>query len=276
MSESIVIVNGSGFPQSPFDTIRKLDGVGNEFWMARDLMPVLGYKQWQKFKAVIETAQENVETVTQSVGEHFLPVEVKNISSDGLRGRGRSGVDYKLSRLACYHVALCCDSRGNDAVKMAKHYFAIKTREAEVKIPVLNEENEALRLMLELERERNKGKQLDSTMLALHGDRVVLALRGHADVIVEKETVVTEVVEPATGKTTKILTADQLKKAIKERTGQKLKSLKDFADALRNAGRDDLLVPVTRHQTNEYPIPDRLEEAIAVVYGNRRQKLLGE
>ena len=167
-------------------------------------------------------------------------------------------------------------SRNTDQVIDCKANLVEAFSKARQIIPHLANENETLRLQLELERERNKGKQLDSTMLALHGDRVVLALRGHADVIVEKETVVTEVVEPATGKTTKILTADQLKKAIKERTGQKLKSLKDFADALRNAGRDDLLVPVTRHQTNEYPIPDRLEEAIAVVYGNRRQRLIGE
>lgn len=143
-------------------------------------------------------------------------------------------------------------------------------------IPSLEKDNEALRLMLELERERNKGKALDSTMIQLHGDRVVLALRGLSDQIVEKETVVTEVVEPETGSSVKILTADQLKKAIKDRTGQKLKSLKDFAETLRKAGRDDLLIPVKRSQTSEYPIPEKLDEAIAVVYGKCRQKLIGE
>ena len=274
MSESILAVIDS--TQSPFDVIRKLDSFGNEYWMARDLMPVLGYTKWQNFKSVIENAQENIETVTQSSVEHFLPLEVKNISSDGSRGRGRSGIDYKLSRLACYHIALCCDSRGNNAVKMAKHYFAIKTREAEVMIPALSAENELVKLQLELERERNRGKELDNTMLHLHGDRVILALRGCQDVIVEKETVVTEVIEMDRGKSTRFLSADQLKRAVFERTGQKLKSLKVFSDELRKAGRDDLLVPVKRAQTCEYIAPEKLNEALNVVSGNSRQRLIGE
>lgn len=111
------------FSNSPFEAIKRIEN-GIEIWYARELMLVLNYKQWQKFNAVIGVAQENLETVTASVLEHFLPVEIKS--------QGRPGLDYKLSRLACYHIALCCDSRGNDAVKMAKHYFAIKTRQAEL------------------------------------------------------------------------------------------------------------------------------------------------
>ncbi|MBD2653676.1 hypothetical protein H6G45_09270 [Synechocystis sp. FACHB-383] len=254
--------------ESPFDSIRQVDEHGKEFWMARDLMPILGYAKWGNFKSVIETAQENIETVASSTVEHFLPLEIKS--------QGRPALDYKLSRLASYHVALCCDSRGNDHVKFAKHYFAVKTHQAETVIPELAQENETLRLMLELERERNKGKQLDSTMLQLHGDRVVLALRGQSDVIVEKETVITEVVEPDTGKSSKILTAEQLKRAVKERTGQKLSTAKQFTDALRKAGRDDLLEPVRRSQVAEYVKPEFLNEAIAVVYGKCRQRLIGE
>ena len=167
-------------------------------------------------------------------------------------------------------------SRNTDQVIECKANLVDAFSAAKQIIPKLESDNETLRLMLELERERNKGKELDSSMVQLHGDRVVLALRGLSEQIIEKETIVTEVVEPATGKTSKILTADQLKKAVKERTGQKLKSLKEFADSLREAGRDDLLIPVTRSQTTEYPIPDRLDEAISVVYGKIRQKLIGE
>ncbi|NEO87914.1 MAG: hypothetical protein F6J87_27200 [Spirulina sp. SIO3F2] len=108
---------------SPFDQIQQIDEHGNEFWSARDLMPLLGYKQWRRFKDVIEVARENLETATTSTLEHFLPLEAKS--------QGRPSLDYKLSRLAAYHIALCCDSRGNEQVKLAKHYFAVKTREAE-------------------------------------------------------------------------------------------------------------------------------------------------
>jgi hypothetical protein len=119
-----MLANVSQNDKSPFDAIRKFDNKGAEYWSARDLMAVLGYVKWQNFKSVVDNAIENIETVTQSTVEHFLPLEVKS--------QGRPCLDYKLSRLACYHIALCCDSRGNDAVKLAKHYFAVKTRQAEL------------------------------------------------------------------------------------------------------------------------------------------------
>ena len=128
--------------ESPFDSIRHLDGQGSEFWSARELMPILGYKMWQKFKAVIDNAAENIETLTGSTVQHFLPVEIKS--------QGRPSLDLKLSRLACYHIALSCDSRGNSSVKAAKHYFAIKTREAETIIPRQIEVIKELELRLAL------------------------------------------------------------------------------------------------------------------------------
>lgn len=203
----------------------------------------------------------------------LIRFEIEAVKKPGQRGTKYHEFAWLTEDQSMFLMTL---SRNTDQVIECKANLVEAFSKARQVIPELAQENETLRLMLELERERNKGKELDSTMLQLHGDRVVLALRGQSDIIVEKETVITEVVEPATGNTAKILTANQLKKAILERTGQKLKSLKDFADALRQAGRDDLLIPVTRHQTNEYPIPDKLDEAIAVVYGKCRQKLLGE
>lgn len=174
-------------------------------------------------------------------------------------------------------------SRNTDQVVECKANLVEAFSRARKIIPVLVEENETLRMQLELakvqrdlERERNRGKEIDSTMIQLHGDRVVLALRGLSNQIIEKETVVTEILEPSTGYTTKFLSADQLKKAVLERTGQRLKSMKQFTDAIRSAGRDDLLVPVSRPNTSEYVPPNALDEAIAVVYGNCRQRLLGE
>lgn len=120
---------GSFDQSNPFDSIRHLDENNNEFWYARELMPLLGYKSWQKFNKVIENALENLETVTEQATHHIIPSD-KMVKRP--QGGGCKLSDYKLSRLACYHVALSCDSRGNNAVKMAKHYFAVKTREAEL------------------------------------------------------------------------------------------------------------------------------------------------
>jgi hypothetical protein len=128
--------------ESPFDSIRRYDEHGKEYWLARELMPLLNYAKWERFNGVIEVAIENLETVVENTTWHFFPDEGKT--------KGRPRLDYKLSRLACYHVALSCDSRGNNAVKMAKHYFAVKTREAEVVIPQQNEQLRELELRLEI------------------------------------------------------------------------------------------------------------------------------
>jgi len=139
MTTNIVPINSD---TSPFDSIRRFDEHGAEFWAARELMKLLGYVKWQKFADVIKVAQENIEDTIGDSVKHFLPVEVKSL--------GRTALDYRLTRLAAYHVALSCDSRDKPSVKIAKHYFAVKTREAEVVIPAQNDRIRELELMLAL------------------------------------------------------------------------------------------------------------------------------
>jgi len=220
---------------------------------------IAGYSNKANAKRALPKSAQGALFIKREEKTKGRPKEIINLSTDGLK-----------------HICLMSETEEGYQIRQYFIEAEKKWRMVQSVAPEFATQVELTQLQLELERERNKGKQLDATMLALHGDRVVLALRGQSDVIVEKETVITEVVEPATGKTSKIMTAEQLKKAVLERTGQKLKSLKHFADSLRDAGRDDLLIPVTRHQTNEYPIPDKLDEAIAVVYGKCRQKLIGE
>lgn len=171
---------------NPFDSIRHYDNQGNEFWLARELMLVLGYAKWQKFNAVIQVATENLETITYSTSQHFLPVEVKT--------NGRPQLNYKLSRLACYHVALSCDSRGNDSVKMAKHYFAVKTREAEVMIPKQNDRIRELEMQLEISRNQKYILDKSEAIVSLHGVGMLALIQGRPDAIVEVKETVTETV----------------------------------------------------------------------------------
>lgn len=137
MTDSIIALHPG---QSPFDQIRRFDQDGSEFWMARDLMKLLGYIKWQKFKPLVDQAIENVELSGGNGSEHALPVRVSI--------RGQNALDFKLTRLGAYHVALACTGKGKPLVAQAKQYFAAKTREAEVKIPTL--ETEVLRLQIEL------------------------------------------------------------------------------------------------------------------------------
>lgn len=152
MSISILTVNQSQPSESPFDSIRHFDRNGIEFWKARELMKMLGYAKWQKFEMVIEVAIENLESAIVDITEHLTPSGKLPTASDPVPLQ-----DYKLSRIACYHVALACDSRGKPEVKAAKHYFATKTREAEVLVPAISErlelarlENDSLKRQLEL------------------------------------------------------------------------------------------------------------------------------
>ncbi|MFM6155641.1 MAG: hypothetical protein ACKPE3_22035 [Sphaerospermopsis kisseleviana] len=145
----------------------------------------------------------------------------------------------------------------------------IEFRKMEMQAEILKLQNDNLRITSEL-------RHLDNTMLTLHGAELVLTLRGKSDQLVRVETTVTEVVNPKTQSSDRILTAEQLKKIVKQNTGQSIPSMRWFADKLREKGRDDLLVPVTRHQISEYVTPETLTEAISVVFGDNRQMVLGE
>jgi hypothetical protein len=117
---------GSGVPPviSPFDKICLLDEMGNEYWQARELMLLLGYAKWQKFCDAIERAIAACENSGNPIPENFLPEAVKT--------SGRPQQNYRLSRYACYLVAMNGDSRKTE-IAQAQSYFAIKTKEAEIK-----------------------------------------------------------------------------------------------------------------------------------------------
>lgn len=257
---------------SPFDGIRHVDEAGNEWWSGRELMPLLGYKFWLNFVDAIDKAKISMQINRQTIEDHICDVTsvVKRP-----QGGGSNKLDYKLSRSACYLIAMNGDPRKSE-IAAAQSYFVVKTREAEVVIPKQSDELERLKLINENLKLQIRRDELESSMLTIHGTSVVLALRGCSDQIVREEVLVTEVVNEATGHSQQFLSAEQLKKEVMRRTGQKLKSQKDFVEVLRAKGRDDLIVPITRSSTNEYVTPETLDEAISVYCGDNRQKLLGE
>ena len=46
--------NLKNYDEITFDQIKHIDEQGNEFWEARKLQQILGYKEWRYFSAVIE------------------------------------------------------------------------------------------------------------------------------------------------------------------------------------------------------------------------------
>lgn len=116
---------------SPFDTIRKTDQDGNEFWSARDLMPVMGYTQrnaWQMFSAAIGRAKASAEAQNVPLTSHFI---IANEVVDRPQGGKINRENYSLTRYAAYLVAMNGDPRKPE-VAAAQSYFAVQTRKAEV------------------------------------------------------------------------------------------------------------------------------------------------
>src|SRR5260370_39086609 len=60
---------------SPFDAIRKVDEQGREYWSARDLGKLLGYKtNYRNFQTSINNAKTACETSGQAISDHFAQV----------------------------------------------------------------------------------------------------------------------------------------------------------------------------------------------------------
>ena len=85
-----------------FESIKKVDENGVEFWEARELMPILGYPNWQKAEDVIVRAAKACINSGQGVDNHFNRlVKMVKIGSDMVR----KVRDWKLDRYACYLIA---------------------------------------------------------------------------------------------------------------------------------------------------------------------------
>lgn len=124
MTSNIQLVDGS---QPPFDRIRHVDPDGSEWWSARDLMPLMGYDQWRRFAGAVERARVSAEAQGQIVENHFAAAgKMVKIGSSATR----EAADYRLTRFACYLVAMNGDPRKPE-VAAAQAYFAVRTREAE-------------------------------------------------------------------------------------------------------------------------------------------------
>ena len=101
---------------------------GVEYWLARELQPLLGYDEWRSFESVIGKATTACEKAGGIASDHFVKC-MKN-AKVGL-GATREIDDVMLTRYACYLIAQNGDPR-KEQIAFAQSYFAIQTRKQEL------------------------------------------------------------------------------------------------------------------------------------------------
>ena len=118
-----------------FEDIKHIDEEGNEYWFARELMPLLGYSKWERFTNAINNAKTSCVKSGYDINDHFP--EVGKMVQIGSK-TSRKLVEYKLSRYACYLIVQNGDSR-KESIALGQTYFAIQTRKQELSEKEYNE-----------------------------------------------------------------------------------------------------------------------------------------
>lgn len=133
-----------------FESIRKLDEDGNEYWLARQLSRVLEYSEYRHFLPVIERAREACRNSGRDSADHFEDIlDMVEIGS----GAKRQVEDVRLSRYACYLIVQNGDP-SKPVIATGQTYFAIQTRRQELaddeQFERLSEEEKRLAIRNEL------------------------------------------------------------------------------------------------------------------------------
>jgi DNA-damage-inducible protein D len=110
-----------------FESIRHQDGEA-EYWLARELAPVLGYQDYRNFLAVVEKARTAASGAGLDSSDHFGDVtRMVDIGSGARRELG----DIRLSRYACYLIVQNGDP-SKPVIAEGQTYFAVQTRRQEI------------------------------------------------------------------------------------------------------------------------------------------------
>ena len=116
------------YSENTFEDIKHINENGQEYWLARELQPVLEYARWENFSKALDRAKAACENTGYDVEDHFRDV-TKMVTLGS--GAEREVNDYMLSRYACYLIVMNGDPN-KEVIAVGQTYFAVKTRQQEL------------------------------------------------------------------------------------------------------------------------------------------------
>lgn len=116
------------YSDQTFEDIKHINEYGQEYWLARELQPILGHNSWRRFSDAIERAKLACKNSGYEVDEQFADaVKTSPMPNGGVRELE----DFMLSRYACYLIVMNGDPR-KEIIAVGQTYFAVKTRQQEL------------------------------------------------------------------------------------------------------------------------------------------------
>jgi len=145
--------------ENVFETIKRVDDSGKEYWSSRELAKSLEYVDYRKFLSVVHKAKIACENSGEVIHNQFVHMdELVSIGS----GAERPLDTIRLSRYACYLIVQNSDPT-KVVVAKGQTYFAIQTRRQEKTDNLIEDQS---RVMLREEMKKHNTGLLQTASLA--------------------------------------------------------------------------------------------------------------
>ncbi len=235
-----------------------------------------------KHKTFMDTIRKYQNQIESAFG--LLAVETEAVKIPGQRGVKNQKFYYLTEDQATFlmtvsrnteQVIYCkinlvqAFSKAKDVIKTVIPQQSDRIKELELELAIAIQTNQSNQASL-------ASRQLDHTMLTMHGRETVLALRGKEDQIVETEKPVIEIIDDRHNVKFKGQTLVQIKEYVKQKYGINFKSGVAIKRFLEEKGEGHLIAQTLRSITSEYVPDENLEQVYRLLKSDSRQLLLGE